>query len=261
MFNLTTFFKPKTILVKLLNKTAPVTALATALAALTVCANLYAAPQKPPVASDQNQLTVVELYTSQGCSSCPPADALLGELANQPNILALSFHVDYWDYIGWKDPYALKSGTKRQRTYAEQLALRYVYTPQIIVGGSLEVVGSNRKEVRNCLKAVNTKIDQAPQIQVKKLNATTVQLPQTGLTKPLEIWHVHYTPYTQNNVLRGENRGKKLSHHNSVRAFEKVGVWRGNATTLKLSDKKYEAAAILLQEQKSGPIRAALVLD
>jgi len=254
MFNLSSLFRPS-------HKTAVVAGLAVGLAAVFATTSLQAAPLAPSQIKTETPLTVVELYTSQGCSSCPPADTLLGELANQPNILALSFHVDYWDYIGWKDPYALKSGTERQRTYAEQLALRYVYTPQIIVGGSLEVVGSNRKEVRNCLKAINTKVDQPEQVQVKKLNGTTVELPQMGLENPLDIWYVHYTPYTQTKVLRGENRGKNLMHRNSVRALEKVGVWRGNATTLKLSDKKYEAAAILLQEQKSGPIRAALVLD
>ena len=205
-------------------------------------------------------LTVVELYTSQGCSSCPPADVLLGELAGKPNVLALSFHVDYWDYIGWKDPFALKKATQRQRAYAEQLQLRYVYTPQIIVGGKLEVVGSQRKEVRECLQEVSTKIDQTDQIALKKLNDDTVSLPATKLDRPLEIWQVDYTPLSQTQVLRGENRGKKLNHHNSVRAFERIAIWNGDALTLKLKARNYEASALLLQEQKSGPIRAALIV-
>jgi len=205
-------------------------------------------------------LTVVELYTSQGCSSCPPADVLLGELASKPNVLALSFHVDYWDYIGWKDPYALKKSTKRQRTYAEQLELRYVYTPQIIVGGKLEVVGSHRKEVRACLQNVANKVDQSDQIDLVKTSDNTVSLPATKLDQPLEIWKVDYTPFSQTEILRGENKGKKLDYYNSVRAFERIAVWRGDAITLKFEDGDYEASALLVQEQKNGPIRAALVV-
>ena len=92
-------------------------------------------------------LTVVELFTSQGCSSCPPADALLGELATRDGILALSRHVGYWDYIGWKDPFALPANTERQRVYARRLGLPYVYTPQIVAQGATQAVGSQRDSV------------------------------------------------------------------------------------------------------------------
>src|SRR3546814_16619660 len=87
---------------------------------------------------------VVELFTSQGCSSCPPADALLVELAREPSILALSFHVDYWDYIGWEDPFAEAQYTERQRDYVDRLGLRYVYTPQMVIDGRHNAVGSNQ---------------------------------------------------------------------------------------------------------------------
>jgi len=96
---------------------------------------------------------VVELFTSQGCSSCPPADALLAELTGRPDVVALSFHVDYWDYIGWKDPYASPQYTARQQRYTQALNLRYVYTPQIVVDGRADVVGSHRAEV---LAAIET---------------------------------------------------------------------------------------------------------
>src|SRR5579864_6346005 len=90
---------------------------------------------------------VVELFTSQGCSTCPPADAYLGELASRPGIIALAFHVDYWNYIGWTDPYASKAATERQRGYAKQLGLRYVYTPQMVINGTKEGVGSARESI------------------------------------------------------------------------------------------------------------------
>ena len=100
---------------------------------------------------------VVELFTSQGCSSCPPADALLGELAKRTDVLALGFHVDYWDYIGWKDPYASKLATKRQRQYAETFKLSYVYTPQMVVNGVTESVGSDRAGIEAAVEKAKTR--------------------------------------------------------------------------------------------------------
>ena len=94
---------------------------------------------------------VVELFTSEGCSSCPPADKLLAELANRPDILALSFHVDYWDRLGWKDPYSSHQATERQNRYATLLDLASVYTPQIVVDGKWQAVGSDRADIEQAL--------------------------------------------------------------------------------------------------------------
>src|SRR6059036_991639 len=101
----------------------------------------------PGRAADNRPPVVVELFTSEGCSSCPPADAFLGELAQRPDIVALAFHVDYWDYIGWKDPYASPLTTQRQHDYAAALHLHMVYTPQMVVDGRADVVGSERSDV------------------------------------------------------------------------------------------------------------------
>src|SRR5277367_5521376 len=94
---------------------------------------------------------VVELFTSQGCNSCPPADAYLGELAKRPDVLALSLHVDYWDYIGWRDPFAQHAFTLRQRDYSHALSERYVYTPQMVINGQLQGVGSQRGDIERLI--------------------------------------------------------------------------------------------------------------
>ena len=104
----------------------------------------------PPARAAERPI-VVELFTSEGCSSCPPADALLGELATRPNVLALSFHVDYWDRLGWKDPFSSPEATARQQHYARLLGLDTVYTPQIVVDGSWEAVGSDQAAVERAL--------------------------------------------------------------------------------------------------------------
>ncbi|MBT3306373.1 MAG: DUF1223 domain-containing protein, partial [Alphaproteobacteria bacterium] len=103
-----------------------------------------------PVAASNHQaapLTLVELFTSQGCSSCPPADAFLGELSKRSDVLALSVHVDYWDYIGWKDPFASPKNTERQRRYSKFLGMRYIYTPQLVIQGADHEVGSDRTKI------------------------------------------------------------------------------------------------------------------
>lgn len=236
---------------KVKNRFAPLAGLLTSLTlSLMASVSVTAAPV----------LTVVELYTSQGCSSCPPADKLISQLADEPNVLALSFHVDYWDYIGWKDPFALKKSTYRQRAYAERLVLPYVYTPQIIVGGSMDVVGSHTNEVRAHVQNMVNRTRSAPQINLTVVDRSTVALSPMSLTAPLEIWQIDYTPHSQTQVLLGENKGKRLTHRNSVRAFERLGTWRGEGTQVRLKNLSSETSAILLQEANSGPIRAAFVV-
>src|SRR5215831_8685962 len=120
-------------------------------------------------AEDSGPPVVVELFTSQGCSSCPPADALLGELSKRSDVLALGFHVDYWDYIGWKDPYASKLATKRQRQYAESFKLSFVYTPQMIINGDAESVGSDRAGVEAAVEKAKTRPAVHPTLVLARL--------------------------------------------------------------------------------------------
>jgi len=175
--------------------------------------------------SDPKPFTIVELFTSEGCSSCPPADRLLSEIVSNSNsdieVMALSFHVDYWDYIGWKDPYARKEFSNRQRTYASKLKSYQVYTPQMIVNGRHEFVGSNRREWQN---AFETESKRKPEHELALSNVRVKNgalhfdighdLPQSSFINVAVVERE-----LSQNVARGENRGRKLEHDNVVRHF------------------------------------------
>ena len=171
------------------------------------------APATPPV--------VVELFTSQSCNSCPPADAFLADLAKRPGVLALSFHVDYWDYIGWRDPFAQRGFTERQRGYSRTLPLRYVYTPQIVVDGRLQDVGSERKKIEALIaRAANEAVKHvalrvtgaAPNIKLE-IDGNDGASP----AKPATVWLVAYDHVRTTKITRGENAGLSLDNYNVVR--------------------------------------------
>ena len=175
-------------------------------------------PEKPVV--------VVELFTSEGCSSCPPADRLLSEIVDEEyagaEVFALSFHVDYWDYIGWKDPYADKQFSDRQRAYAKRFRSSQIYTPQMIVNGRHEFVGSNRSSWQRTFDIEKRKKNTCS-ITVNKLersgNELTVEVSSSdsGRVK-LNVAVVERS--LSQDVKRGENRGRKLAHDNVVRSFQ-----------------------------------------
>lgn len=207
---------------------------------------------------------VVELYTSQGCHSCPPADKLLGELAEVPNVLALSFHVDYWDYIGWPDEYALPGNTDRQRDHARNLRQKFVYTPQLVVDGVEHVVGSRRGEVLELIDAAAR--DQGEEIAVNiqvegdKLHLSAPSAPKSEAV----VWMAFFDDEKSADIKRGENAGKQLNYHNVVRDFRKVGTWDGGAAdfTLDLSDAHtHDGCAIIVQQADDGRIIGALKMD
>jgi hypothetical protein len=202
-------------------------------------------------------LTVVELFTSQGCSSCPPANANLAVLARRPDVLALSFGVTYWDNLGWKDTFASSAYTTRQRDYAHGLRHDNVWTPQMVVNGRLDVVGTNIGEIDAAARRARPL---APQPALT-LSASAVSLgaaPHKGA--PAQVWLVRYDPNTvQVPVRRGENTGKTLPHTNIVRELTKLGVFDGRAETLRLPAATNPSlrTAILVQAGPGGPILAA----
>ncbi len=211
---------------------------------------------------------VVELFTSQGCSSCPPADQLLTELAARPDVIALSLHVDYWDYIGWKDPYGSPMMTERQRRYASELGLRYVFTPQMIVDGRQSVVGSDRIAVESALAAARAR-DKAVRVSFRPDDGGVVVIdaghaPDVGAT----VWLAIYDSDHETEVKRGENAGRTIRNANVVRSIERLGTWTGEALEIPLNLGNAAArgrygCAVIVQQGRNGPIlgAAAMMLD
>ena len=224
---------------------------------LTVAArDLGAAEHEPPV--------VVELFTSQGCSSCPPAEALLRELAKRPGVIALELHVDYWDYIGWKDPFASHVYTQRQRGYGGSLGERYIYTPQMVFNGRTHAVGSDRGKVEAEINAMRDDAEPGPKIELTRVgNSVRVRIDGKAVDSAYDIFFVTFDAEHKTRVARGENRGMTLINTNIVRALDKVGQWRGQPVdlTVSLAGKKGDGGcAVLVQKVGNGPIVAAAVL-
>src|SRR5690348_861374 len=168
----------------------------------------------------------VELFTSQGCSSCPPADAELGKLAQRPDIVALSFHVDYWDYIGWKDAFATRATTDRQRAYARVLKQRYVYTPEMVVEGIGHDTGRERAGIEKLLAEAQRRSTQraTPELSRNANGALTVKLAAFTLDgPPVDVTLALYDRRHSTPIASGENQGRILENFNIVRRLEVLG--------------------------------------
>ncbi len=175
---------------------------------------------------------VVELFTSQGCSSCPPADKLIGELARDPAIIALSMPIDYWDYLGWKDTLADARFSARQKAYSQMRGDRDVYTPQAIVNGSAHVIGSDRAGIESAI-GTTKKVDSVMSVPVtmtmtgKQINVSVAA--STGSASHGEVWICSVSRAVPISISRGENRGRELTYYNVVRNLLKVGDWNGTS--------------------------------
>ena len=206
--------------------------------------------------------TVVKLFTSQGCSSCPPADALLAELARRDDVIALSFHVDYWNYIGWTDPFSFPAATARQRAYGRALGKSYVYTPQIVVDGRAETVGSNRREVANLIKMAAAATKNAVGIDHNPDGTARLRLPASASAVRAEIWLGFYDSRHTTAVERGENRGETIENANVVRVFRRISAWNGEAVDrtvdlTALGASGHDGCVVIVQAVANGPILAA----
>jgi hypothetical protein len=228
------------------------------IAALSAGVALAVAPRAmtEPAAS---QPVVVELFQSQGCSSCPPANANLNAIADQPGVLALSFGVTYWDDLGWKDTFATKAGTDRQWDYARgSLHNSNVATPQVVINGRAETVGVDRNELKRRIETAALPAN-APAITLS--GSTVLVAAGAGPKGGADVWLVRYDPRTvEVAIKRGENGGRTLPHRNVVRELTRLGGWSGAAVRYdlpKASDPAY-ATAILVQEAHGGPILTAL---
>ncbi|MBP1805540.1 DUF1223 domain-containing protein [Rubellimicrobium aerolatum] len=224
---------------------------ATCLALLsTLAPSLSAAESRLPV--------VVELFTSQGCSSCPPADAMLADIARMDGVIALSLHVDYWDYIGWPDSFASPDHSARQEAYARAAGERMVYTPQIVVGGQDRVVGGDAMAVMEKLHAhagAVTPVDLRARCHGGELR---IEAPPAPLPGPLDVQVVRYRPEDRVDITGGENAGLSVAYHNIVTSWRKAGTWTGEEPlAMTVPCEGSDRAVILLQEPGPGRIRAA----
>jgi hypothetical protein len=212
---------------------------------------------------------VIELFTSQGCSSCPPADKIIGEFAQDPSIIALSMPIDYWDYLGWKDTLADARFSARQRAYSRVRGDRDVYTPQAVINGSLHVVGSDRESIDSAISQTRQgagvmSVPVSLTVSGKQINVA-VAAPTAGSAKQGEVWICAISKAVPISIGRGENRGREITYYNVVRNLLKVGDWNGTPESWSVplenvSREGVDAAVVYVQDgdaEKPGPMLGA----
>jgi hypothetical protein len=221
---------------------------------LAGAAGLTATPRRGIAAASASSPVVIELFTSQGCSSCPPADRLLGELARDPAVVALAWHVDYWNGLGWPDPFATKLATDRQRAYADRLG-EDVYTPALVIGGVRMVIGSDRGMIGAAIQAAPPPA--LPVAFVADANAgLAVDIAASG--RQVSALLVLYEPERVTDVARGENSGRQLHEYRIVRQAMPLGIWDGGPRRLPLPPVPQGlGAAVLVQSADLRVIGAA----
>ncbi len=200
---------------------------------------------------------VVELFTSQGCSSCPPADANLIKLSTRDDVLALSFGVTYWNYLGWDDTFAREEFTQRQFAYETPLGHSGAFTPQMVINGARDAIGHDLGEVEALVRDAASAPKQGPSITI---DGTKLMLRGGGIPNgAADIWLVEYERgVTEIPVARGENRRRVLSIAHAVRSLKRLGTWQGEDLEIALPTMREGlAAAVLVQKGNSGPIIAA----
>ena len=204
----------------------------------------------------------VELFTSQGCASCVAADDLVGDLSDHPHVLALTFGVDYWDYLGWQDTFARSEFTDRQKAYLRPLALRDVYTPQVVIDGHLQAAANHPDEVDKLIKQAAREHDKPPQIMAARGARVAVgsgHAPKGGA----DVWLVRYDPHEQKVVVKtGDNRGKTVVEHNVVRELVRLGAWTGKPKSFREPEAQTDGlqTAVIVQAAHGGKIVAAKTL-
>lgn len=230
--------------------------------ALGFAAPAQAGAPEPPV--------VVELFTSQGCSSCPPADRLAGELRRREGVIVLSFHVDYWDYIGWKDPFALTISGDRQRAYTAELGKPYLYTPQMVVGGEIDVNGTDRQGIESAIRMLRKKGAMVADVTLTRTPPGGIRIevqPRRDWQGSASVWLARFDDQNVTQIQRGENAGRTLTYHQTVREFRRLGPWRGAALVQEIAAADLVAGgvgqdgcAVLVQTDAAGPILGAAML-
>lgn len=207
----------------------------------------------PVQAEQRTNLTVVELFTSQGCSSCPPADALLGRIAEaRPDVLPLAFHVDYWNYLGWMDQLSAEFATARQVAYRDAMGAAYVYTPQFVVGGARQYGLRNAQELVDSLD-----FDRTPGVALTWTSSGLDLNPVEGGLQEGHIWAVTFEDVVETDIGAGENRGHTLEYHHPVTGLTRIGAWENEAQFLPLTEPHGYGQAILIADDEGRIFAAA----
>ena len=215
---------------------------------------------------------VLELFTSQGCSSCPPADRLVGQFANDPSVVALSVPIDYWDYLGWRDTLANPAHSARQRAYARVRGDGQVYTPQIVVNGSADALGSDQGAIERAIVQTDHKTGVMSLPVVLAVNNGTLDVSVSGGDKApaaSEVWLCPLAKAVPVAIGRGENRGRTITYHNVVRNWLKLGAFSAaqsnwNVPMAQIKAEGIDAAAVMVQEgshDRPGIILGAALTD
>jgi len=214
---------------------------------------------------------VIELFTSQGCSSCPAADALLGTMTEMPGVITLSFSVDYWDYLGWRDTLASPANSERQREYAKAHGTGRVYTPQVVVDGLVHVNGSDERLVLDAIDAAKVRLREVTVPLTTRAEGDTLVIDignaQEGShSREATVWLAIAKDQEAVPISRGENRGKTITYTHPVREISPVGMWKGEAMTLRLPLKELktmggDCLVTLLQVGSAGPILGAALYE
>jgi hypothetical protein len=213
-------------------------------------------------AQSQSRPAVVELFTSEGCSSCPPAEAYLGELAQRPDVLALAFHVDYWDDLGWRDRFVIPEATPRQRGYARGLRLSSIYTPQVVIDGTGDFVGSDRARI---VKALKDNRSGVPVLISVHEGTIAIDLGAEALDESSDVTLVAFERSAVSAIGRGENSGRTLTEYNIVRAVKPLGHYEGRAQTFQAKvdglPKEATDVAVIVQAAGQGAVIGAARLS
>ncbi|MCC6984701.1 MAG: DUF1223 domain-containing protein [Bauldia sp.] len=207
-------------------------------------------------------IAVLELFTSQACGSCPAADALLARYIESGEVVALSFSVDYWDYLGWPDTLARHENTVRQKAYADGRGDMQLYTPQMVVNGELAVVGSDKQAIDTAILATSGLFGLPVAVSVTMTSdalRVSIEGAPSDDIRTASVWLAAFDRYETVPVGRGENGGRTLSYHNVVRNMHRVAMWRGQAMSLDiplsmLREAGADGCAILLQSEASSGV-------
>lgn len=218
-----------------------------------VCGLIFAFGQ--PVLAQTGPAVVVEVYTSQGCSSCPAADEYLAKFAEDPRVILLSLHVDYWDYIGWKDKFASPAFTLRQKSYARAINSRTIYTPQIVVGGTDRVQGVDPPTFEAYL-AAHQAAEPTVDLTLTRSGGTVAIRAEADqpFDAPAQVDIVRYIPSETVAIERGENAGRSITYRNIVTSWESLGAWDGQQP-LALTAKVEGSNPVVVVVQSAGPSR------